>query len=358
MEQQNCAYDQMFFTFMNVFAERYRWNKIGENQFIPDVLSELIYHYAETKCIDIFATDNNKNIIDTIWIPHQYTGGRYTLHTSNTLQNINEYTVKAKLYDPHTTILFDSLMNIHTTRSFEYTNCISILTKNRIYFVINKNENNYQIWQQFKNRSQFEKFLDYNTVIDKTTAIKIATNLDLINDEITTNTRIIPCLINMRIQSILLNILFTKQFITSLHSLFGLPPISNRNELIWQIYAAKIKYQYCHMRKLQSFHYKISYKMIDHLMVKIHKRNSNCFSINNGINSNIVILKCTTKWESECVKWINHLKSLGLSLVSDEFNECDQVIKIENAEKVTLVENNFVQRKKSNEHCDCACILL
>eukprot|EP01084_Bolivina_argentea_P305635 528011_1 len=105
-------------------------------------------------------------------------------------------------------ILFESLLRIYLSSKHGYIDIAAILTTHNLYFL---SAINYQIWLKLKERTKIDEVMDTeDSKIDNEAAIQLSDNLNLIDNDKVTKTKIIPYFIGKSLKEIKLSIVSEK----------------------------------------------------------------------------------------------------------------------------------------------------
>eukprot|EP01084_Bolivina_argentea_P068719 125080_1 len=150
----------------------------------------------------------NKSVIN------QQNNGLYEM-----LKNINEIELKSILWNKKNPILFDSFLKVYSDEEHSFIDVAALLTSECLYFT---NARKYQVWTEFRDRSQIDNILEDDTKIDENAAKKLISNMDITDDAFIISNKIIPFLLNKTINYIKLNVLMNPSKHISLPSIFGI----------------------------------------------------------------------------------------------------------------------------------------
>eukprot|EP01084_Bolivina_argentea_P279823 478435_1 len=140
--------------------------------------------------------------------------------TYELLPHIDVFKLSSILSEQNNSILFDSLIKVYSAEHQSYIPVAGLLTKSNLYLT---SPCNYQIWDELRNRTNMDQVINGNdTQIDRKMAIKLAKNLDIIDNDKITNSQIISYFVDKTKNMIKLSILLSKKPILSLSALFGL----------------------------------------------------------------------------------------------------------------------------------------
>eukprot|EP01084_Bolivina_argentea_P025093 46687_1 len=106
----------------------------------------------------------------------------------------------------NSSILYDSIIKLHSTDSQYGIEYAALLSKDTLYFT---SVHNYQLWRDVKCRTKMYEVIEHeHTIIDGSTALKLCQNLNLIEDKDIIQSNILPYFQNKTIQEIKSKILF------------------------------------------------------------------------------------------------------------------------------------------------------